>query len=124
MFGKIKYIGESIAHVENLGGETASTDLMNVNVIFEAPDQRILGEVTEFNKEEMKIRFLGEYINDRYVNGVIRKPLLSSRVRIINSAELMELVGTESASSFVLGKVRFIKNTKFVQASMPYYLII
>ena len=78
MFGKIKYIGESIAHVENLGGETASTDLMNVNVIFEAPDQRILGEVTEFNKEEMKIRFLGEYINDRYVNGVIRKPLLSS----------------------------------------------
>ena len=101
MFGKIKYIGESIAHVENLGGETASTDLMNVNVI---SDQRILGEVTEFNKEEMKIRFLGEYINDHYVNGVIRKPLLSSKVRIINSAELMELVGIESASSFVLGK--------------------
>ena len=112
MFGKIKYIGESIAHVENLGGETASTDLMNVNVIFEAPDQRILGEVTEFNKEEMKIRFLGEYINDRYVNGVIRKPLLSSRVRIINSAELMELVGTESASSFVLGKSAIYKEYK------------
>lgn len=112
MFGKIKYIGESIAHVENLGGETASTDLMNVNVIFEAPDQRILGEVTEFNKEEMKIRFLGEYINDHYVNGVIRKPLLSSKVRIINSAELMELVGIESASSFVLGKSAIYKEFK------------
>lgn len=112
MFGKIKYIGESVAHVENLGGETASTDLMNVNVIFEAPDQRILGEVTEFNKDEMKIRFLGEYIENHYVNGVIRKPLLSSKIRIINSAELMELVGTESNTSFVLGKSAIYKEYK------------
>ena len=99
MFGKIKYIGESIATVENLGGDAGTTDLMNINVIFEAPEQRILGEVTEFNKDEIKIRFLGEYLNGRYVNGVIRKPLLSSKIRIINNEELMELVGRESDKS-------------------------
>ena len=35
MFGKIVYIGESEAHVENLQKDIASSDLMNVNVIFE-----------------------------------------------------------------------------------------
>lgn len=112
MFGKIKYISENTAYIENLGGSAATTDLMNINVVFEAPDQRILGEVTEFNKEEIKIRFLGEYINDRYVNGVIRKPLLSSQVRIINSQELLELVGKESATTFVLGKNAIYKDYK------------
>lgn len=111
MFGKINYIGASIANVENLGGE-ASSDLMNINVIFEAPNQRILGEVVEFNKEEVKIRFLGEYVDNHYVNGVIRKPLLSSSIRVINDEELMELVGTESNSSFVLGKSAIYKDFK------------
>ena len=50
MFGKIVYIGESEAHVENLQKDTASADLMNVNVIFEAPNQRIRGEVQELGK--------------------------------------------------------------------------
>ncbi len=110
MFGKIKYINESNAFVENLGGNAGTTDLMNVNVIFEAPDQRILGEITEINKEEIKIRFLGEYIDNHYVNGVIRKPLLTSTIRVINNAELMELVGTESAKSFYLGHSAIYKN--------------
>ena len=112
MFGKIKYISENVAFIENEGGDAGTSDLMNINVIFEAPDQRILGEVTEFNKEEIKIRFLGEYLNGRYVNGVIRKPLLSSTVRIINSEELMELVGKESAKSFVLGHSAIYKEYK------------
>ncbi len=110
MFGKIKYINESNAYVENLGTTNSTTDLMNVNVIFEAPDQRILGEITEINKEEIKIRFLGEYINDKYVNGVIRKPLLSSTIRVINSAELMELVGKQSNKAFLLGNSAIYKN--------------
>jgi len=110
MFGKIKYISDNIAHIENVGGTAGSQDLMNVHVIFEAPDQRILGEITEINPETIKIRFLGEYLNHRYVNGVIRKPLLSSSIRIINERELKELVGDESGSSFTLGHSAIYKN--------------
>ena len=89
MFGKIVYIGESEAHVENLQKDAASADLMNVNVIFEAPNQRILGEVQELGKEIIKIRFLGEFVNNKYVNGVLRKPLLSSVIRMINQEVFM-----------------------------------
>ena len=110
MFGKILYISENIAHVQNLGNGNASSDLMNVNVIFEATDQRILGEITEVNPDFYKIRFLGEYINNKYVNGVLRKPLLSSIIRIINNEELMEIVGKLSDKTFVLGKSAIYKN--------------
>ena len=109
MFGKIVYIGDSEAHVENLQKEAAAADLMNLNVIFEEQDQRILGEVFELGSEIVKIRFLGEYINNKYVNGVLRKPLLTSKIRMINKDELMELVGTYDASSFVLGESAIYK---------------
>ena len=109
MFGKIVYIGESEAHVENLQKDAASADLMNVNVIFEAPNQRILGEVQELGKEIIKIRFLGEFVNNKYVNGVLRKPLLSSVIRMINQEELMELIGVYDNSTFVLGESAIYK---------------
>ena len=104
IFGKILYISDNIAHVENISKDTITADLMNIHVIFEDKNQRILGEVVELNEEEIKIRFLGEYIENKFVSGVIRKPLLSSSLRIINSGELLELVGTLSSKSFVLGE--------------------
>lgn len=110
MFGRIIFISESIAHIENTLKSNESMDLMNVHVIFEAPNQRILGEISEINPEIIKIRFLGEYLDNRYVNGVIRKPLLSSKIRIINEIELKELIGNKTTNSFELGKSAIYKN--------------
>ena len=110
MFGKIIYISDNMAEVENIAKSTITADLMNVHVIFDAPNQKILGEITELNKDVIKIRFLGEYINNKYVNGVLRKPLLSSTIRVINNAELMELVGTHTDKSFLLGTSAIYKN--------------
>ena len=109
MFGKIIYIGDNEAYVENTQKEVAAADLMNMNVIFEENNQRILGEVSELSSEKIKIRFLGEYINNKYVNGVLRKPLLTSKIRMINKDELMELVGTYNESSFILGESAIYK---------------
>ena len=91
MFGKIKYITEGEAHVEANLQEGQDADVMNMNVVFEAEDQRILGEVEEVNNDTIKIRFLGEFIDNRYVSGVIRKPLLSSNIRVVNDEELKEI---------------------------------
>lgn len=110
MFGKILYISDNMAHVENLTNGSVSADLMNIHVVFESNDQRILGEVTEVNDKIIKIRFLGEYQGNKYINGVLRKPLLSSQIRIINGQELMALVGVYDEFSFVLGGSAIYKN--------------
>ncbi len=103
MFGKIKYISDNEAHVENAASVDMSGDLMNVHVIFEDTEQRVLGEVTEVNDTIIKIRFLGVFNGKRYVNGVIRKPKLSSKIRVINNEELDILMGVDSATSFLVG---------------------
>lgn len=112
MFGKILYIGDNIAHIENLAGNNIAGDLMNLHVVFEAKDQRILGEIIEINEKIIKVKFLGEYSGDRYLNGVLRKPVLNSSLRVINGQELMELVGTYSDNSFQLGDSAIYKNFK------------
>lgn len=104
MFGKIQFISDNVAHVLHGEKMIEEHDLMNVHVVFESMNQRILGEITEINPEYYIIRFLGEFVESRYLNGVIRKPLLSSKLRLITPEELKILVGSESDSSFLLGK--------------------
>ena len=67
LFGPIKFISGNVAHVENVATAEEMGDLMNVHVVFEAKDQYILGEVEEVTDEVTKIRFLGEFVNNRYV---------------------------------------------------------
>lgn len=110
MFGKILYISDSMAFVQNTSGGNIAADLMNLHVIFESNGERILGEITEINSDQIKIRFLGEYQGNRFINGVLRKPLLSSNIRIINGEELLALVGTYNENSFVLGQSAIYKN--------------
>ena len=104
MFGQIKFISDNTAHVENINTKEQAHDLMNVHVIFESDNQKILGEVNEISDEIIKIRLLGEFVNDRYLNGVIRKPTLNSTIRIINGSELTEIIGTLNDQTFLLGQ--------------------
>ena len=103
MFGKIKFIAENTAHVETVATAEQMGDLMNVHVVFEAPDQLILGEVEEVNDGIIKIRFLGEFHDGKYVSGVIRKPVMSSTIRTINDNELKALVGVYDETTFKVG---------------------
>ena len=103
MFGKIKFIAENTAHVETTASAEQMGDLMNVHVVFEAPDQFILGEVEEVNDGIIKIRFLGEFHDGKYVSGVIRKPVMSSTIRTINDQELRAIVGVYDETTFKVG---------------------
>ncbi len=104
MFGKIIYISDNKAFIENNVSNEQKGDLLNLHVIFEYEDQKLLGEIVEMKEKEIEIKFLGEFINGKYYNGVLRKANLNSKVRIINTNELLELIGQESNKNFVLGK--------------------
>ena len=110
MFGKIKFIADNTAHVETVSSAEELGDLMNIHVVFEAPDQLILGEVEEVNDQVIKIRFLGEFHDGRYVSGVIRKPVLSSKIRMINDQELKAIVGEYNSTTFKLGRSSIYKD--------------
>lgn len=110
MFGKILYISDNVAYIENKSSAELHGDILNLHVIFEHEGQCILGEVVEIREEHIEIRFLGEFVGGKYYNGILRKASLSSTIRVINSEELLELLGRESKETFVLGKSAIYKD--------------
>ena len=50
-----------MAHVEIPQDKPLSTDLMNMHVVFEDDDKKILGEVEDISSTLVKIRFLGDF---------------------------------------------------------------
>ena len=101
MFKEITAISKNYAmvRIENISNE----DLLNMNLVFEDNGKKILGEVEEVNGNQIKVNFLGEFIDGRFNSGIIRKPSLSSVVRMINKEELSEIVGDNDNASMILG---------------------
>ncbi len=103
MFGKIIYISDNVAHIEIPDGTPVAENLMNMHVIFEDDKKKILGEIEDISEKVIKVGFLGEIVNGRFVGGVIRKPTLSSKIRIITKDELSLIIGSDTPGSMVLG---------------------
>ena len=103
MLGKIVYISNNMAHVQIPPNVKISTNLMNMHVIFEDEKKKVLGEIDDIGQDLIKIRFLGEIVNNQFVGGVIRKPTIESNIRMINSEELKIIIGTNDKNSFMLG---------------------
>lgn len=103
MFGKIVYISDNVAHISIPEGTPVAVNLMNMNIVFEDASKKILGEVIDVSKEMIKVHFLGEITNGKFIGGVLRKPTMEANVRIINNEELELIVGTKNKKMFRLG---------------------
>ena len=101
MFKEIIAISKNYAIVKI--DNVVTDDLLNLNVIFEEENKKILGEIEEIINNEAKINFLGEFHNDKFFDGIIRKPSITATIRIINSTELAELTGYNDPNSMLLG---------------------
>ena len=103
MFGKIIYLTDNLAHIEIPEGTPVAENLMNMHVIFEDDNKKIVGEVADIDSKVVKVRFLGEVVNGKFIGGVIRKPTLQAKLRVITQEELGILIGTEGAGTMQLG---------------------
>ena len=101
MFEKILSITKNFAIVKV--SNNINDDILNYNVILEDNNKKILGEIDEVINDEAKISFLGEFINNRFYSGIIRRPTLHAQIRIINQQELGELVGDNDNRTMPLG---------------------
>ena len=103
MLGKIVYISNNTAHIAISPGVNISSNLMNMHIIFEDEKKKVLGEIDDISPQLIKVRFLGEIINNTFIGGVIRKPTTNANTRMINDEELKILVGEKNPESFMLG---------------------
>lgn len=98
MFDRILTINKNSASVKLGGDRSAIKDLINLHVVFEDNDKKILGEIDSISEETVNISFLGELTSNNFIGGLIRKPSMDCKVRIINNDELKILTGNEKGS--------------------------
>ncbi len=109
MIGKIINMDNNAAYIE---ATQVSSNLINMHVIFEDTNKKVLGEVESLENKIIKIRLLGEIVNNQYIGGVIRKPSLESTVRIISEEELKIIVGEDNEGSLLIGNSALYNNCK------------
>lgn len=103
MLGKIEFIGNNEVHARLADNVNVATNLMNIHVIIEDEHKKVLGEITSINGNKICIALLGEFYENHFFTGVIRKPTLNAKIRFINKEELDIVVGNRTANSFLLG---------------------
>ena len=95
MIGKIVEIrGNEV--IVKLGIDiTSQTNLVNLHVVFEDEKAKIVGEIKEIDKQNVKIVIVGEIINNQFLPGYSKKPSFHSEVRMIKMDELSKILGSQ-----------------------------
>ena len=106
MFGRITEIIDNYVYVENSAHELRS-NILNIHVIFEETNRKVVGEVLSVNKDIIKIFLVGEIRDNMFYPGIMRKPSFQCIPRIVYKQELELLLGKQDVfdKSYVyLGK--------------------
>lgn len=104
MFGKIQYIDDITAVVDIHKENMVVPNLMNLHVVFETADSKLLGEVKKVDDKTCHIDLMGQFTNGRFIAGTIKKPTLDSNIRVINDEELNIILGSNQPGNLYLGK--------------------
>ncbi len=113
MIGKITYIDGNKVNVKPDPSLQVANDLINMLVVFEDEQKKIIGEIQDINSENITISFLGELFSDgRFTTGIIRKPNMNSNIREISQEELNNLIGIQDEKSFLIGNSPLFEGSK------------
>lgn len=110
MFGKILNIYEDIVELENTSGE-AETNLLGFHVVFPVSERKIIGEIIYVSNTTIKVNLIGEIINGKFSDGLIKKPSLKGSCRLIYKSEVEALLGPQDYS---------MNNALFIGKSLIY----
>ena len=103
MFEKITYISDDSCTVKLSDNQEITVNLMNLHLIFEDSNKKILAEVDDLDGKSLKARFLGEIVGDKLIGGTIRKPSMDAKIRIIDKSEIPLITGSDVSGYMKLG---------------------
>ena len=103
MFDRITYISNDGCDIRLKNGGEVSTNLMNLHLVFEDSNKKVLGEVDDLKGDTVKARFLGEIVGNRLIGGTIRKPNLDATIRVIDKSEIPMITGADVDGFMELG---------------------
>lgn len=97
MFGNVISVSDLTIKLENTS-KRVETSLLGVHIVFENK-YKIVAEITSITREEIECIMVGEFVNNVFNSGIVHKPSHDSKIRIINSEEVISLVGKQDVDT-------------------------
>ena len=107
MFDKISMISETNIYVDLVEGVKITDNILSSHVVIKDQEKELLGEISEINKTQVKIKLLGEFQDGKLFGGIIRKPLLNAEIRGVNEQEIAIILGQTNQGAMYLGRSPF-----------------
>jgi len=99
MLGKIDEIINNTVVVKLDIDINTQPNLVNLHVIFENEDEKVVGEIVNVGQKELRANIVGEIADGNFTPGSSSKPSFKSKVRLVNMEELELLLGVQSVGS-------------------------
>lgn len=98
MLGKIIEILENSVIVELTIDINQQPNLVNLHVVFENGEDKIVGEIVKINQSRMHVNIVGELKSGNFTPGVSVKPSFKSLVRMVKMDELETFLGKQETT--------------------------
>ena len=107
MFDRISYISEDSLYVNLTPGVEIKSNILSSHVVIQDAEKMLLGEISELDKEKVKIKLLGEFSDGKLFGGILRKPLMDATIRPVNDDEIAIILGESNPNGLLLGASPF-----------------
>ena len=96
MLGKIIEVTDNSVILELQIDLNKVQNLVNLYVMIEDGDKKIVGEIVGIKNKLATINLLGQFINEKFVSGIIIKPSFRASVKIISNEKIPYIIGLEN----------------------------
>jgi len=111
MFERITLISDRGVHIK-LMNVIDATNLMNTHLVLEDGVKKVVGEVEYIRDDTIEVRFIGEVIDGNFYGGVINKPSINSKIRLMEEGEITLITGLNNANTLTFGQSPYYNNNR------------
>lgn len=122
MFGELLRIDGNCLILENLTHKV-NLQCLNFHVIIPEKERNVVGEILNVTEEEITINLVGEIINNRFTQGMTKKPNDAVNIRFLYKSELELLIGHQNDifGEFVVGDSCIYNNYRVCARSNTFF---
>lgn len=100
MLGRIIDIDNSLVKIKLDIDINKQANLINIHVVFEDKDKKIIGEIEKLDQEYGFIKIVGIIDKGVFVPGFTKKPAFNSTIRIVTMDELSLILGPQQITDY------------------------
>ena len=93
MLGNIIGINDNTILVKLNVELTKTQNLINMYIVFEEQNHLIVGEINDIKDGIAYVNLVGEFVNEKFVFGVIKKPSFGAIPKLVSKEKIPLIVG-------------------------------